>query len=84
MLQAISERKKVVVKRGSKYPENVANFSKSSTSLMLTGAADGTVLPFYTVYKAKYWYDTWTEGGPSRSRFNRSASGWFDCICFED
>ena len=78
-------KKKVIVKRGSKYPENVANSSKSSTSLMLAGAADGTVLPFYTVYKAKHLYDTWTEGGPSRCRFNRSASGWFDSIfCFED
>ena len=77
-------KKKVIVKRGSKYPETVANSSKSSTPLMLAGAADGTVLPFYTVCKAKHLYDTWTEGGPSRSRFNRSASGWFDSICFED
>ena len=77
-------KKKVIVKRGSKYPENVANSSKSSTSLMLSGAADGTLLPFYTVFKAKHLYDTWTEGGPSSCRFNRSASGWFDSVCFED
>ena len=51
---------------------------------MPAGAPDDTVLPFYTVYKAKYLYDTWTEGEPPTCRFNRSASGWFDCVCFED
>ena len=70
-------KKKVIVKRGSKSPKNVANSSKGSTSLMLAGAGDGTVLPFHTLYKAKYLYDTWTEGGPSRCRFNCSASGCF-------
>ena len=77
-------KRKVIVQRALKYPENVANSSKSSTWLMLACAADGTVLPFYSVYKAKYLYDTWTQGGPFRCRFNRSASEWFDCICFED
>lgn len=77
-------RKKVVVKRGSRYPERIQNSSKSSTSLMLAGAADGTILPYYVVYKSKHLYDTWITGGPDRCRFNRSKSGWFDNVCFED
>ncbi|XP_064596806.1 uncharacterized protein LOC135463478 [Liolophura sinensis] len=77
-------RKKIVVKRGSRYPERVQNFSKSATSLMIAAVADGTVLPYYVVYRSKNLYDTWTTGGPERCRFNRSLSGWFDQVGFED
>ncbi|XP_064596387.1 uncharacterized protein LOC135462994 [Liolophura sinensis] len=57
---------------------------QSATSLMIATAADGTVLPYYVVYRSKHLYDTWTTGGPERCRFNRSLSGWFDQVCFED
>ena len=29
-------------------------------------------------------YDTWSQGGPSGARFNRSKSGWFDITTFTD
>lgn len=77
-------RKKVIVKRGCKYPEKVMNFSKSSVSLMIAAAGNGTMLLPYTVYKAKELYHTWIENGPRGARFNRSKSGWFDSFCFED
>jgi len=60
------------------------NHSKSATSLMYAGCADGTLLPPYVVYKATNLYDTWTIGGPSKARYNRSKSGWFDLTCFSD
>lgn len=77
-------KKKVITKRGCKYPERVMNHSKSCTSLMFAGTADGVVLPWYVVYKATNLYNTWTENGPKRCRYNRSKSGWFDLTCFED
>ena len=77
-------RKKVIVKRGCKYPDRVINSSKVSTSIMFAAAADGTILPPYVVYKSTHLWDTWTEGGPPRCRYNRTKSGWFDAKCFED
>lgn len=77
-------RKKIIVKRGCRYPERVCNSTKSATSLMCAAAADGTMLPCYVVYKALHLYDTWTDGGPEKCRYNRSKSGWFYGVCFED
>lgn len=77
-------RKQVIMKRGTKYPERIMNSTKSSTSLMYAGCADGALLPPYVVYKATNMYDTWTVGGPAGARYNRSKSGWFDLQCFSD
>ncbi|KAK3794232.1 hypothetical protein RRG08_039013 [Elysia crispata] len=74
----------MIFKRGVRYPERIINSTKSSTSLMFAGTASGTVLPLYVVYKAENLWSTWTEGGPKGCRFNRSKSGWFDHICFND
>ncbi|XP_062530744.1 uncharacterized protein LOC134200891 [Bombyx mori] len=77
-------RKKIITKRGTKYPERVMNSSKSSVSLMIAATADGTLLPPYVVYKAQNLYNTWTENGPPGARYNRTQSGWFDATIFED
>jgi hypothetical protein len=77
-------RSKCLVKRGVKYCERNINHSKSATSVMFAAAANGTVLPPYVVYKSVHLYDTWTEGGPPGTRYNRTKSGWFDRGCFED
>ncbi|XP_066947082.1 uncharacterized protein [Macrobrachium rosenbergii] len=77
-------RKKVTVRRGCKYPERIMNSTKSSVSLMFGCTAFGKMLPPYVVYKAKHLYDSWTEGGPSNTRYNRTDSGWFDSTTFED
>lgn len=75
-------RKKIICKRGTKYPERVMNQTKSSTSVMFAAAADGTLLPPYVIYKAAHLYDTWIVGGPSGTRYNRTTSGWIDGNCF--
>ena len=77
-------RRKVIAKRGSKYPERIINSTKSANSIMYAGCADGSLLPPYIVYKATNIYDTWTFGGPQGARYNRTKSGWFDLQCFED
>lgn len=77
-------RKKVIVKRGTKYPERVLNQSKSSISIMIAGTAAGELLPPYVIYKANNIYDTWSTGGPKGTRYNRTPSGWIDSNTFED
>lgn len=77
-------RKKLIFRRGCKYPERVMNSSKASTSVMFAASADGKILPPYVVYKAVHLYDSWREGGPKNSRYNRTKSGWFDSFCFAD
>ncbi|XP_046960613.1 uncharacterized protein LOC124530475 [Vanessa cardui] len=77
-------RKKVLMKRGTKYPERVMNHSKASTSLMIAGTAAGKLLPPYVVYKAQNRYDSWVKYGPKGARYNSSSSGWFEGKTFED
>jgi len=71
-----SGQKKVIMKRGCKYPERIINSTKSSTSLMFCGNATGELLPPYVVYKADCLWTTWTQNGPPHARYNRSKSGW--------
>lgn len=77
-------KSKVIVKRKCKHPERIIDFSKSHFSVMFAGTASGIPLPPYVVYKADNLYDTWTEGGPAGTRYNRSKSGWFEGNIFED
>ncbi|CAH2087506.1 unnamed protein product [Euphydryas editha] len=60
-------RKKIIAKRGTKYPERVLNQSKSSISLMMAGTAAGELLPPYVIYKANNIYDSWITGGPKEN-----------------
>ncbi|XP_055523105.1 uncharacterized protein LOC129717269 [Wyeomyia smithii] len=76
--------KRVVVQRGQKHVDTVMDHSKSSFSVMFAGAANGKMLPPYVVYAAIHMYPTWTEGGPDGCRYNRTKSGWFDSMVFED
>lgn len=77
-------RRKIITKRGTKYPERIMNQSKSSNSIMFAGSADGTLLPPFTVYKAKTMSDSWRINGPRGSRYACSKSGWFDSFSFDD
>ena len=77
-------RKKCIFRRGVRYPDRVMNSSKGSVSVMFAGSPSGAMLPPYVVYKAEHLWDTWTEGGPPNTRYNRSKSGWFDSTCFTD
>lgn len=77
-------KKKVLTKRGTKYPEAIKNSTKADFSLMLCGNAAGKILSPYVNYKSEHLWTTWTEGGPPNTRYNRSKSGWFDANSFED
>nr|XP_039254787.1 jerky protein homolog-like [Styela clava]XP_039269740.1 jerky protein homolog-like [Styela clava] len=77
-------QKKIICKRGCKYPERILNSTKSAISLMFCGNAAGAVMPPYVVYKAENLWSTWVEGGPPGTLYNRSRSGWFDGFSFQD
>ncbi|XP_047027499.1 MFS-type transporter clz9-like [Helicoverpa zea] len=77
-------QKKILTRRGTKYPEIIRDTSKSSTSIMFAGSAEGELLPPYVVYKSKQLWNTWTENGPKNTRYNCSPSGWFDMNIFND
>ncbi len=72
------------MQKGSKYPEQVCDHTKSSISCMICGSASGEFLPPYVVYKGKNVYDSWCTGGPKGAVYTSSASGWFDMFIFED
>ena len=42
-------KKKIIVRRGTKYPERVINTTKSSISIMFSGTASGHFMPPYVV-----------------------------------
>lgn len=78
------KRQRVLVRRKCRHPERIMDSSKSSTSVMFTCAGNGHVLPIYINYKAEHLYNTWTEGGPPGTVYNRTKSGWFTMETFED
>ena len=78
------ERKNLCIKRKIKYPENISNYTQGSTSVMFAAAANGNLLPPYTVYKADNLCDRWTINGPSKARYGTSKSGWFDSTNFDE
>lgn len=51
---------------------------------MFCGNVEGNVIPTYVVYKSESLWTTWTEGGLSLSQYNRTKSGWFDSVTFEN
>lgn len=77
-------RKKVIIKRGTKYPEAVKNHSRAAVSVMFAGTAAGDLLPPYVVYKAINIYEEWTQGGPTGAKYTFAKSGWFDEKAFQD
>lgn len=77
-------RKKIICRRGTKYPERIMNTTKSSISVMFCGNAAGQSIPPYIIYKAENLWTTWTEGGPPGAKYNRSKHGWIDLLIFED
>lgn len=60
------------------------NYSKSAISIMFSATASGELLPCYVVYKAERLYNTWINGGPVKTVYNQTKSGWFDAATFQD
>lgn len=75
---------KAIFRKGTKYPEQVRDHTKTAVSLMFCCSAAGKMLPPYVVYKALNFYPAWAEGGPEGAIYTATKSGWFDHFCFED
>ena len=69
-------RRKCIVRRGTSYPETVANHSKVTTSDMFAGAASGHLLPPFVVYKAKNMYVLGAVDGRTSRRPLRVFKKW--------
>lgn len=86
--------KKKNYRRGIKYSEQICNYTKSATTVMMCISASGVLLPPYIVYRAERMWSTWTMNGPkgkpccnlrcckSGSRYNRTAHGWMEATTF--
>ncbi|XP_003241645.2 uncharacterized protein LOC100571097 [Acyrthosiphon pisum] len=95
-LQDDPGKKKFLFKRGTKYPVQVQNHSKSATTIMVCGSASGVLLPPYIIYKSKNLWESWTNEGPKGSpccespccskgtRYNCTPHGWMDGITFKE
>lgn len=77
-------QEKVIIRKGTKYPERIINASKANISVMFAGSAAGELMPPYVVYKSTHLWNTWTNGGPPGTRYNITKSGWFDSLTFLD
>lgn len=65
-------------------PERIMNHTKTAMTVMFAITGAGKILPPYVVYKAESLWNTWTEGGPPKTRYDRTKSGWFDEMYFSD
>ena len=70
---------KMFCKRGLKNPhKTVATSTKSMYTVQVCCSAIGNFLPLYVVYKGKHLYKNWCDGGPPKTRYNCSPSGWME------
>ena len=51
-------RKKVIMKKGKKYPKCIMSHSKPALSIMYASTANGNLLPSYMCYKSAHMYES--------------------------
>lgn len=74
-----------IVSRGARRVERIIAHSRSSTSVMFCGSADGNFLPPMVIYKcqSRQVYEGWIDGGPKDAVYGATESGWMDRKMFE-
>lgn len=95
MWETLQAKRIISLQRVPKHFDTVMNTTKSSTSIMFCGAADGT-LPTFVVYEALNMYKSWTSNGPKGepcckeeccrggAQYRCTKSGWFDQPAFTE
>ena len=74
---------RVLAKRGAKDVHETAGGSgRDYITVLGVGAADGTRLPPYILYKGCNIFLRWTGGGPAGSLYGVSKSGWMEADNF--
>ena len=77
--------KKVLSRRGERnIHETGGGSGREYVTVLGCGAADGTRLPPYVVYKGKNLWSSWTMGGPAGTLYTASESGWMERPNFLD
>lgn len=72
-------KKKILCRKISKNPVLlIGNNEKAHYTVACCCSADGTHLPPFVVYKSKNLYDKWCLGGPTRTVYSSSPSGWME------
>ena len=79
---------KVLAKKGSRQVHETSGGSgRDYYTVLAAGAADGTRLPPFVLYKGVNLYARWTNGGPAGTVYGVSDSGWMEgnnfCKWFE-
>ena len=70
---------KVLAKKGSKEVHETSGGSgRDYYTVLGAGAADGTRLPPFILYKGCHLYLRWTNGGPAGTVYGVSDSGWME------
>lgn len=67
---------KIIIRRGTKYPDQIRNATKACTSIMVAGNAAGEIVP--VVYKLDKLWQSWMDNGPDQAHYNITKSDWFD------
>ena len=71
--------KSVLARRGARVVYEVGGGSgREFVTVLGCGAADGTKLPPFVVYKAKNLWRRWTKGGPAGTMYSVSDSRWME------
>lgn len=70
---------KVLARKGSKdVYETSGGSGRQYYTVLAAGAADGTRLPPFLLYKGVNLYLRWTQGGPAGAVYGMSDSGWME------
>ena len=71
--------RKVLAKRGAReVHETSGGTGREYYTVLGAGAADGTRLPPFILYKGRHLYQRWTDGGPAGAVYGVSDSGWME------
>ena len=74
---------KVLARKGSKEVHETSGGSgREYYTVLAAGAADGTRLPPFILYKGSHLYLRWTNGGPAGAVYGCSDSGWMEANNF--
>jgi hypothetical protein len=57
---------------------------KTTYTVLFAANAAGEYVPPMVVYKGKYLYGSWTEGGPIDCSYSNTMSGWMEDYVFEN
>lgn len=72
---------RVLARKGSKEVHETSGGSgRDYFTVLGAGAADGTRLPPFILYKGSHLYLRWTNGGPAGTAYGCSDSGWMEAI----